>query len=210
MSEFLEQLVPLDLGGLTAFLSIIVIDIVMSGDNAIVIGMAVAGLPPHLRRKSIMIGVVAATILRICFALIVVELLEIKGILLAGGLLLLWVCWKMWRELRYLDAAHDKLKSAVPDQGAKTFRQAITVIIIADVSMSLDNILAVGGAAQGHHGLLVFGLILSIVLMAFAANFIAKILQNHRWIAYVGLAVIAYVSGDMIWRGTGEVLELLI
>ncbi len=205
---------PTDPAQLSAFLSIIVIDIVLSGDNAIVIGMAVAGLPPILRRRAIIIGIVAATILRICFALIVVELLNVVGLLFVGGLLLGWVCWRMWRDIRSGQLTRDpeppdSTQSAGEVRKATTIRQALVLIVIADVSMSLDNVLAVGGAAQGHHVLLVFGLVLSIILMAVAANFIARLLHRHHWIAYVGLAVLVWVTGDMIWRGSMQILDHL-
>ena len=205
---------PTDPVQLSALLSIIVIDIVMSGDNAIVIGMAVAGLPPILRRRAIIIGIAAATILRICFALIVVELLSIVGLLFVGGLLLAWVCWRMWRDIRSGQLTRDpespaSSQSAGEDRKATTIRQALVLIVIADVYMSLDNVLAVGGAAQGHHVLLVFGLVLSIILMAVAANFIARLLHRHHWIAYIGLAVLMWVTGDMIWRGSMQILDHL-
>ena len=202
-----------DLGQLTALGSIILIDIVMSGDNAIVIGLAVAGLPPPLRRKAIAIGIAAATVLRICFALVVVELLDIVGLLLAGGLLLLWVCWRMWREIREIDTQAlkeeiaEKLERTADGPPVTSLRQALMLIVVADVSMSLDNVLAVGGAAQGDRVLLVFGLVLSIALMAFAANYIANLLQKHHWIAYLGLVVILYVACDMVWRGGMEVMD---
>ena len=204
MTDFFD---PTDPVQLSALLSIIVIDIVMSGDNAIVIGMAVAGLPPVLRRRAIIAGIAAATVLRICFALIVVELLSIVGLLFVGGLLLAWVCWRMWRDIRGGQLTRDPGSSEfehAADKGSKatTIRQALIVIVVADVSMSLDNVLAVGGASQGHHVLLVFGLVLSIVLMAVAANFIARLLHRHHWIAYIGLAVLVWVTGDMLWRGT--------
>lgn len=203
-----------------AFLSIVAIDIVMSGDNAIVIGMAAAGLSPELRRRAIVFGIMAATVLRISFAAVTVQLLEIIGLLLAGGLLLLWVCWKMGRELHLArrerrrtaraaraDADPEEVARAraAPGAPAKTFRQAITTIVLADVSMSLDNVLAVAGAARDHIQILIFGLVLSIALMAVASNYIARLLDRHHWIAYIGLLIIAYVSIDMIWRGTHEV-----
>lgn len=205
---------PTDPVQLSALLSIIVIDIVMSGDNAIVIGMAVAGLPPILRRRAIVVGIAAATILRICFALIVVELLSIVGLLFVGGLLLAWVCWRMWRDIRSGQLTRDPESPEITHstgevRKATTIRQALMVIVVADVSMSLDNVLAVGGAAQGHHVLLVFGLVLSIVLMAVAANFIARLLHRHHWIAYIGLAVLLWVTGDMIWRGSMQILDHL-
>ncbi len=201
---------PTDLTQVTALVSIILIDIVMSGDNAIVIGMAVAGLPPPLRRRAIVIGIAAATLLRIAFAVIIVELLSITGILLAGGLLLVWVCWRMWQEIRSGSLTRDPATFAgdkAHKARATTMRQALVLIVVADVSMSLDNVLAVGGAAQGHHAILVFGLVLSIALMAFTASFIARLLHRYNWIAYLGLAVLVWVSGDMIWRGAVDVLD---
>ncbi|NKL00621.1 YjbE family putative metal transport protein [Rhizobium leguminosarum bv. viciae] len=191
--------------GLTALLQVIAIDLVLAGDNAVVIGLAAAGLEATQRRKAIVVGIVAATVLRILFASVAVYLLAIVGLLLAGGLLLLWVCWKMWRELR---AGHGENHGAVGGEGAakKTFFQAATQIVIADVSMSLDNVLAVAGAAREHPSVLVIGLALSIALMGIAANLIARLLSNHRWIAYVGLLIILYVSLDMIHRGGVELL----
>jgi len=197
------------------------IDLVLAGVNAIVIGLAAAGLPKDQRNKAILIGIIAATVLRIGFAVATTQLLQIIGLLLVGGILLLWVCWKMWSELRAnhsdeLDA-NEALQDADINQdgqvakGAprKTFAQAAWQIIIADVSMSLDNVLAVAGAAREHPGVLVFGLVLSIALMGLAATFIARLLQRHRWIAYVGLAVILYVSLEMIYRGGLEVLAYM-
>ena len=194
---------------LAAFGSVIVIDIVMSGDNAVIIGMAAAGLPPELRRRAIVYGIMAATVLRIIFATITIQLLAVLGLTLAGGLLLTWVCWHMWREIRggqmrsLDDAAGDE--DAKPGAVVKTLRQAMITIIVADVTMSFDNVLAVAGAAQQHLWILVFGLMLSIALMAVAANYIATLLERHHWIAYVGLVIIAYVAGDMIYRGIVEV-----
>jgi YjbE family integral membrane protein len=197
---------------LTALFQVILIDLVLAGDNAIVIGLAAAGLPQAQRTKAILIGIGAATLLRIVFAGLTTQLLQIVGLLLAGGILLLWVCWKMWRELR-ASAEHTQMAVAegmpiTADTGgasSKTLAQATWQIIVADVSMSLDNVLAVAGAAREHPWVLVFGLALSIAMMGIAASFIARLLQNHRWIAYVGLAVILYVAGDMIYRGTLEV-----
>ncbi|ETR78114.1 membrane protein [Afipia sp. P52-10] len=203
---------------LTALLQVIMIDLVLAGDNAIVIGLAAAGLPAEQRKRAILIGIVAATVLRIGFAAATAQLLQIVGLLLAGGLLLLWVCWKMWRELRSQHAEETAESFDIdvnPDGTAsvrgprKTLAQATWQIIIADVSMSLDNVLAVAGAAREHPYVLVFGLALSIALMGIAATFIAKLLQKHRWIAYVGLAVILYVAVEMIYRGTQEVLPLV-
>jgi len=193
--------------GLTALLQVIAIDLVLAGDNAVVIGLAAAGLPADQRKKAILVGILAATILRIAFATVAVHLLAIIGLLLAGGLLLLWVCWKMWRELH---AGHGD-EDAQAEEGAprKTFFQAATQIVVADVSMSLDNVLAVAGAAREHPSVLIVGLALSIALMGIAANFIARLLNKHRWIAYVGLAIILYVSLDMIYRGAMEVMPYL-
>jgi YjbE family integral membrane protein len=197
---------------LAALGSVIVIDIVMSGDNAIIIGMAAAGLPPDLRRRAIIYGIMAATVLRIVFALVTFQLLAILGLTLAGGLLLAWVCWHMWCEIRCgnmrcapADDEMGKSDADAPPKPVKTLRQAMLTIIIADVSMSLDNVLAVAGAAHEFLWVLVFGLMLSIALMAVAANYIAGLLERHHWIAYVGLLVIAYVAGDMIYRGVVEV-----
>ena len=201
---------------ITAFFQVIMIDLVLAGDNAIVIGLAAAGLPHEQRTKAILIGIGAATALRIVFAGITTQLLRLVGLLLAGGLLLLWVCWKMWRELRasvgqeqeaaealtgYDINANGTIAAHIP---RKTFVQAAGQIIVADVSMSLDNVLAVAGAAREHPIMLIFGLVLSIALMGVAASFIARLLQNHRWIAYIGLAVILYVALEMIYRGAHE------
>ncbi|MDP2297902.1 MAG: TerC family protein [Pseudolabrys sp.] len=201
---------------MVAFLQVVMIDLVLAGDNAIVIGLAAAGLPKDQRTKAILAGIAAATVLRILFAGITTQLLQIVGLLFAGGVLLLWVCWKMWRELRTSheeeQAAQEALANADLNAdgtiagGAprKTFRQAAIQILIADVTMSLDNVLAVAGAARDHPYVLIFGLILSIALMGIAANFIASLLQKHRWIAYVGLLVILYVALEMVWRGIVE------
>jgi YjbE family integral membrane protein len=190
---------------LAVFAQVIMIDLVLAGDNAVVIGLAAAGLPAAQRTRAILVGIIAATGLRILFAVFAVQLLGIIGLLLAGGILLLWVSWKMWRELR--GQTHANADAAVADAKAprKSFAQAAWQIIIADVSMSLDNVLAVAGAARDHIEALVFGLALSIILMGVAANFIAKLLTKQRWIAYIGLAIIVYVAFDMIWRGALEV-----
>ncbi len=207
--------------GFAALLQVIAIDLVLAGDNAIVIGLAAAGLPTDQRKKAILIGVIAATVLRIGFAAITVQLLAIVGLLLAGGILLLWVCWKMWRELRIsakeADDAAEALANAdlnadgtVAGTGPrKTLGQAAVQIVIADVSMSLDNVLAVAGAARDHFTVLIIGLVLSIALMGLAATFIARLLHKHRWIAYVGLLIILYVAVDMIYRGAMEVWPLV-
>jgi YjbE family integral membrane protein len=195
---------------LTALVQVILIDLVLAGDNAIVIGLAAAGLPAKQRGKAILIGVAAATVLRIIFAGLTTQLLAIVGLLLAGGILLLWVCWKMWRELRTpshepITLADGSIQQNTSDAPRKTLAQATWQIIVADVSMSLDNVLAVAGAAREHPMVLIFGLALSIAMMGVAASFIAKLLQKHRWIAYVGLAVILYVAGEMIYRGALEI-----
>jgi len=196
--------------GLAALLQVVMIDLVLAGDNAIVIGLAASGLVAKQRGRAILIGILAATVLRIVFAAFTIELLEIVGLLLAGGILLLWVCWKMWRELR--KSRHAASTDASGDAGAapKTLAQAAWRIVVADVSMSLDNVLAVAGAARAHPAALVFGLGLSIVMMGIAANFIARLLERHRWIAYLGLAVILYVAGDMIYRGFLEIRPYLL
>ena len=197
---------------LTAFLQIIVIDIVMSGDNAIIIGMAAAGLPPELRKKAIFWGIIGATVLRIFFAVIVVQLLSIIGIQVIGGLLLLWVCWRMWQEIR-AGATVEDIEREVEENAKKgppkTLRTAMVNIIVADATMSLDNVLAVAGAARDHLEMLIFGLVLSIALMALMANYIAKLLEKHTWLGYLGLAIIAYVAIQMIWQGSGEVMDVI-
>tara|TARA_B100001142_G_C14230773_1_gene615286 strand:- start:357 stop:992 length:636 start_codon:yes stop_codon:yes gene_type:complete len=194
----------------SAFIQIVLIDIVMSGDNAIIIGMAAAGLPPELRKKAIFWGIIGATVLRIFFAVIVVQLLAIIGIKVVGGLLLLWVCWRMWQEIRAGVTVEDMERQA--DEKAqkgppKTMRMAMINIIVADATMSLDNVLAVAGAARDHLEMLIFGLVLSIALMALTANFIAKLLEKHSWLGYLGLAIIAYVAVQMLWQGSAEVYQ---
>ena len=191
---------------LAAFFQVILIDLVLAGDNAVVVGLAAAGLPKAQRSRAILVGIVAATVLRIVFAGIAVELLALVGLLFAGGILLLWVAWKMWRELRGPNAAETEAAlTAAGSMPKKTFAQAAWQIVLADVSMSLDNVLAVAGAAREHPIALVFGLGLSIVLMGVAANLIARLLNRQRWIAYVGLAIILYIALDMIWRGAWEI-----
>jgi YjbE family integral membrane protein len=205
--------------GFAALMQVIAIDLVLAGDNAVVIGLAAAGLPADQRSRAILIGVVAATVLRILFASIAAQLMGVLGLILVGGLLLLWVCWKMWRELR----DHDKETVALEELqnldinrdgtigGAprKTLRQAATQIIIADVSMSLDNVLAVAGAAREHPTVLIIGLVLSVALMGIAASFVARLLNRYRWIAYVGLAIIFYVACKMIYDGLEQLWPVL-
>ena len=189
----------------------------MSGDNAIIIAMAAAGLPSDLRKRAIVIGIAAATVLRVMFAFVTLKLLAIIGLMLAGGLLLLWVCWRMWREIRSGQMHMPVANPAAVDANAprpatrkKTLRQALVAIVVADVSMSLDNVLAVAGAARDNLTVLIFGLTLSIALMAVASNYIAKLLERHHWIAYIGLAIVSYVAVDMIVRGAAQVAQAAI
>jgi YjbE family integral membrane protein len=199
---------------LYAFVSVVIIDLVLAGDNAIVVGMAASGLPREKQRSVIMLGIVLALVFRVVFALVAVQLLAIIGLLLAGGLLLLWVAWKMWRELHPRDgasaaAAVDEVANPHAPPGAppgtKKTSTAIWQIAIADVSMSLDNVLAVAGAARDHMVMLVFGLVLAVALMGVAATFIAKLLARHHWLSYLGLAIITLVALTMIWEGAEEV-----
>lgn len=214
--EFASQLAALG--------QVLMIDLVLAGDNAVAVGLAAAALPVEQRRKAILLGLAAAVVMRIGFALITVQLLAIVGLLLAGGLLLLWVCWKMWRELQE-QKTHDQAESELEMQKAleihhggglppealgirrKTFGAALLQIMIADVTMSLDNVLAVAGAAHAHPWIMVFGLILSIGLMGLAATFIARLLNKHRWIAYVGLAIVLFVALRMMYDGGFDVFE---
>ena len=208
---------------LAALGQVMMIDLILAGDNAIAVGLAAAALPVEQRRKAILIGLAAAVVLRIGFALITVQLLAIIGLLLAGGILLLWVCWKMWREMRE-QATHDQAEASVEMEAAlsvhhgggptpealglkrKTFGAALLQIMIADVTMSLDNVLAVAGAAHAHPWIMVFGLILSIALMGLAASYIARMLSRFRWIGYIGLVVVLYVALHMIWDGARSVI----
>ncbi len=200
-------------GALAALVQVLMIDLVLAGDNAIVVGALAAGLPPEQRRRVILLGVVAALVLRIFFALIVSQLLQIVGLILAGGLLLLWVAWKMWRELRHAgesggseEIAGDEHSGLKP---AKSFAAAAWAVALADVSMSLDNVLAVAGAAREHPGILIVGLIAAVALMGIAANAIAKYLERYRWIAYLGLVVILWVALKMVWDGWHDVAPVL-
>jgi len=204
----------IDAASLAALVEILLIDIVLAGDNAIVVGALAAGLPAEQRRKVIILGVAAALVLRIAFALIVTQLLQVVGLILAGGFLLLWVAWKMWRELRHASESAGSAEIVGDEHSglrpAKSFASAAWGVAIADVSMSLDNVLAVAGAARDHPWILVFGLILSVILMGVAANFIARYIERYRWIAYVGLAVIVWVAGKMIWDGWHDVAPHLV
>lgn len=201
---------------ITAFFTVIGIDLVLSGDNAIVIATAAAGLPAAQRHKAITIGIIVAALTRMAFAMVAFYLLKIIGLLLVGGLLLLWVAWHMWSQIRAEAKARSLSAAAAseePDEShepkwekpVKSFRSALTAIVVADVSMSLDNILAVTGAAKEHFLILIFGLALSIALMGVAANYIARLMNRYRWIVYIGVVLIAYVALDMIWRGCVQI-----
>ena len=208
---------------MSALGQVLMIDLVLAGDNAVAVGLAAAALAPEQRKKAILIGLAAAVAFRIGFALITVQLLAIIGLLLAGGVLLLWVCWKMWRELQE-QKTHDQAEAEAELETAlsahhgggpppealgikrKSFGAALIQIMIADITMSLDNVLAVAGAAHEHPWIMVFGLILSIALMGVAATFIAKLLTRHSWIGYVGLVIVLYVAVHMIWDGARSVI----
>ena len=198
-----------------AFVQVLLIDLVLAGDNAIVVGALAAGLPPEQRKKVILIGVLAALVLRIVFALMVTWLLGIVGLVLAGGLLLLWVAWRMYRDIK----GHEGESAGSPEiagdersgvKSTKTFAGAAWGVAVADVSMSLDNVLAVAGAARDHPGILIVGLIFAVALMGIAANIIAQYIERYRWIAWVGLVVIVYVAGKMIYEGWNEVQPVLL
>ena len=180
------------------------IDVVLAGDNAVVIGLAAARVPKHLRRKVILFGLAAAVLLRVAMAFVAVQLMQIIGLTLAGGILLLWVSWRFWRDI---SAGHSKEHAEI-DANA-SLRKAIIQITLADVSMSLDNVLAVAGAARDHLDVLVIGLLMSVALMGAAANLIARLLEKYRWISYVGLAIVVYVAGSMIWSGSQDVMKVL-
>jgi YjbE family integral membrane protein len=198
---------------LGALLSVVIVDVVLAGDNAIVVGMAAAGLPPAQRHKVIVLGIAAATLLRILLAYFAVQLLAVIGLTLAGGVLLLWVSWKMYRDFREMPTGD---RSTAPGEGQcseqarirqRSAGQALTRIVLADVSMSLDNVLAVAGIARDHFGLLAFGLVLSVALMGVASTYIARLLDRHFWISWVGLGIITFVALRMIWEGSTEVLN---
>ena len=200
-------------GVLAAFLQVLMIDLVLAGDNAIVVGALAAGLPAEQRKKVILIGVLAALVLRIVFALLVSQLLQIVGLILAGGLLLLWVAYRMWRELRHggesVGSAEVQGDEHSGVRSSKSFAGAAWSVALADVSMSLDNVLAVAGAARDHPGILIVGLIFAVGLMGVAANVIARYIERYRWIAWVGLLVIVYVAAKMIWEGFTDVQPLI-
>ncbi|MCW3474466.1 YjbE family putative metal transport protein [Limobrevibacterium gyesilva] len=191
---------PVLLSQLSALAQVLLVDLTLAGDNAVVVGLAVAGLPAHQKRPAILVGIIVATVLRIGLGAITLQLLEIVGLLLAGGLLLLWVCWKMFRELQQ---SREHTHAAAP--APKSLFQAMLQIVLADLSMSLDNVLAVAGAAAGHTWVLVTGLAVSVVLMGVAANFIANLLERQRWIAWVGLLIVLYIALKLIWEGGHEV-----
>ncbi|MEQ1938879.1 YjbE family putative metal transport protein [Mesorhizobium sp. CN5-321] len=203
----------IDQSTVLAYLEVIAINLVLSGDNVIVIGMAAAGLAAELRQKAIFIGIAAATVIRIVFAVIAVEILAITGITLLGGLLLFWVCWNMFKELRAAGEPAEEPDMAgegamAPVRPPKKLSQAIVQIIVADLSMSLDNVLAVAGAAQENIDALIFGLVLSVVLMAAASTLVAKLLAKYRWIGWIGLAIIVYVALGMIVDGVEDLMKL--
>ncbi|WP_091738945.1 TerC family protein [Phenylobacterium immobile] len=199
----------------TALLQVLMIDLVLAGDNAVAVGLAAGGLPPEQRKKAIFVGLIAAVITRIAFALVTTQLLGIIGLLFAGGLLLLWVCWKMWNEMRDQAAQDEADAAAAMDDDpttepavkkAKSFKAAFIQILVADISMSLDNVLAVAGAAREHPTVLIFGLLLSIALMGVAAHAIARLLHKYRWIGYIGLVIVLYVAVHMMWQGHQDVV----
>jgi len=191
-------------GGLVALAQVLMIDIVLAGDNAVVIGLAAGRVPPQLRKKVILWGLVAAVVLRVGLAVIAVSLMKIIGLTLAGGIVLLWVCWRFWRDI----SGNQHHQTAAPDANA-SLKRAILQIVLSDVSMSLDNVLAVAGAARDHLDVLVVGLLLSVGLMGAAANLIARVLERYRWISYLGLAIVLYVAISMVWHGGHDVLKAL-
>ncbi|MBN9242760.1 MAG: YjbE family putative metal transport protein [Mesorhizobium sp.] len=205
----------IDQSAITAYLEVITINLVLSGDNVIVIGMAAAGLAANLRQKAILIGIAAAAVIRIVFAVAAVELLAVPGITLIGGLLLLWVCWNMFRELWAAGHGAEELEPDLAGEGAlarvqppKRLGQAIMQIVVADLSMSLDNVLAVAGAASDNMNALVFGLILSVALMALASTLVAALLARYRWIGWLGLAIIVYVAIGLLADGVEDLMAM--
>ena len=192
-------------GAIAAFTEVVLIDLVLAGDNAVVVGALAAGLPADQRKRVILIGIVAALVLRIAFALIVTQLLQVIGLILAGGILLLWVAWKMYREIRHTGESAGSAEIVGDEHSglrpAKSFAGAAWAVALADVSMSLDNVLAVAGAAREHTHVLVAGLVLSVALMGVAANYIAKYIDRYRWLAWIGLTVIVWVAVNMIYEG---------
>ena len=209
----------ISLAELSALVQVVLVDLVLAGDNAIVVAMAVVALPPELRARGMIAGIAVATILRVIFATLTVTLLQVIGLVLAGGILLLWVSWKLWRDLREQmqeDQAAEDIDELVhgepldhPDPPRKSLREAVVQIVVADVSMSLDNVLAVAGIAREHAWVLIVGLTLSIAFMGLAAVFLARLLARHHWIGYVGLAVIFYVALTMMWDGMLQVMAAM-
>jgi YjbE family integral membrane protein len=196
-----------DLGAVSAFFSVVIIDVVLAGDNAIVVGMATAGLPREQRRRAILLGIVVATVLRIALASVAVSLLAIIGLTLAGGVLLLWVAWKLYRELLPKPLAPDHPHGAAAGEPRGRFGQAVWNIVLADLSMSLDNVLAVAGTARDHFAVLAAGLVLSVALMGLASNLVARLLARYRWIGWIGLAIVTVVAIRMIYEGSNEVMQ---
>jgi YjbE family integral membrane protein len=201
---------PIELNQLGALLSVVIIDVVLAGDNAVVVGMAAFGLPAEQRRRVVTFGIVIATFLRLLFAYFAAQLLVIIGLTLAGGILLLWVSWKMYREIRATRTIDQHMavgEECRPPVRRKSAAQALARIVLADVSMSLDNTLAVAGTARDHFWILAFGLALSVALMGIASNYIARLLERHFWISWVGLGIITFVALRMVWEGSTEVIQ---
>ncbi len=202
----------ISMGEITALVQVVLVDLVLAGDNAIVIAMAVAGFPVRQRAQLLLLGIIAATVVRIVFAIGTVQLMQVVGLMLAGGLLLLWVSWKLFREIaavRRMELSPAGIYGTPQEGPRKTVGQAIVQIVVADVSMSLDNVLAVAGVAREHTWVLVFGLALSIAFMGFCANVLAKWLQRYPFLAYLGLATVFYVACAMIWEGSIQVSHQL-
>jgi YjbE family integral membrane protein len=202
--------VLLGVHNLGTLLSVVIIDVVLAGDNAIVVGMAASGLPVEERRRVICLGIAAATALRILFAYFAVQLLAVIGMTLAGGVLLLWVSWKMYREIRETQISDQTTTGGTAYCGGRartSTREALIRIVLADVSMSLDNVLAVAGIARDHFWLLAFGLLLSVALMGVASTWIARLLDRYYWISWVGLGIITFVALRMIWGGSTEIIK---
>lgn len=206
----------IDFVQINLLLQVLLIDLVLAGDNAVVVGVAAAGVRKEQRAKVIVVGIAGATLMRALFALVATQLLAIIGLLLAGGILLLWVCWKLWREIQARRQAMRATGEAPPplaleaeraEVPPKSMRQAIVQIMVADVSMSLDNVLAVAGAAHQHPWILVTGLVLSVALMGLGASIVARLLKRYFWLTYAGLAIILYVALSMIWEGAIEIAD---
>ncbi len=193
----------------SALIQVILVDLLFAGDNAIAIGLVAAGLPLEQRKKAIVLGTVLAVAARIIFAILTVQLLKVPGLLMIGGILLLWVCWRLWKDMDRRKQMTDVKVNGTADRKELTFRQAIFQILLADVSMSLDNVLAVAGIARGHLWILIFGLLLSVILMVIGASLIANILNRYKWIEYLGLFIIFAVAVIMLWEGGHEVVNML-